>query len=90
VDEEKLAELIGKQLDKALNGRRAISDDDHRDHHAFVGILIEERRRRKQRWDAIRVHVLGWGIVTIILGLITALGQWAMHILEQIMKSGGG
>ena len=49
--------------------REALSADPrHLAHHAFVAELIEARRQRRERWEAIRRQVVGWALISLLSG----------------------
>lgn len=52
-----------------LQEHRTIDNETHRDHHEFVKILITERKQRMDRHEKIRTQVYGWGIISL-LGII--------------------
>ncbi len=43
----------------------AINEETHREHHAYIVTLLEERQRKIERWEKIRTSVIGWLIITI-------------------------
>ncbi len=75
MDEKRLVEL----MEQVLDARRRIDADTHAEHHSFVQLLIDERRVRKERWEKVRSHVYGWGIITAITGIGASL--W--HLIEK-------
>ena len=49
--------------------REALSaDPQHIAHHAFIAELIEARRQRRERWEAIRRQVVGWALISLLSG----------------------
>ncbi len=64
--------------------REAIATDEHLAHHAFVAELIEEKRRKREFWDALKKQVVGWAIISLLAGAGTAAYhayQWvATHV----------
>lgn len=45
------------------------ADPTHIAHHAFVAELIEEKRRRRDRWESIRQQVAGWALISVLSGI---------------------
>lgn len=50
------------------------------DHFAFVEAMMLKEQRKQEMWRAVKVHVLGWGIVALVGGL----GTFVLTHLEHI------
>lgn len=48
-----------------------IPEDIHREHHALVGEMIAEMKRKRERHEKIKAQVGGWLIITILSGIGT-------------------
>lgn len=46
-----------------------VDEELHATHHQFIEMMMEKEERRIARWEKIRTQVYGWGIITA-LGLI--------------------
>lgn len=64
-------------IKEALIEHRSIDAATHAMHHDFVADMIERRRRRLDRWEKVRVHIYGWGAVTLLGAAIYAIGNHA-------------
>lgn len=62
-------------IKEALIEHRSIDAATHATHHEYVAAMIERRRRRLERWEKVRVHVYGWGTVTLLSAAIYAIGS---------------
>jgi hypothetical protein len=82
--------VIGKQIRVAL--RDGIHDEIHQviqtaikelhvlstDESEYVRVLWAREKRAQERWEKIKVHVMGWGIVALV-GWIGALALQALE-----------
>lgn len=68
-------EAIKEAIKEALTEHRSIDAGTHATHHEYVAAMIERRRRRLDRWEKVRVHVYGWGAVTLLSAAIYAIGS---------------
>lgn len=56
----------------------------HVEHHQFLETLILREKRKQERWEAIKVHVLGWAIIAAIGSIWTAAYKfWLEHIIQR-------
>lgn len=78
MDEAKLAEILGRVLDE----RRVIDAETHASDHAFVQMLKERERRRIERVERVRQHVIGWGVISAIGTAGFALWQWFLATVK--------
>lgn len=62
-------EEIKRLLHDVLTEYKAINDEVHATHHAFIEMMIKKEERRIQRWETIKTQVGGWSII-LILGFI--------------------
>lgn len=49
---------------------------DHRDLREFLTTMADDRRVKKERWERVRTHVIGWSIVAAISGVIALSVHW--------------
>ena len=70
--EEDRKEFV-KLLNETLDGRDRIDAVTHKIHHDLIAEDIENRQIKRERWETIRRQVIGWGIVTILLMIGTAV-----------------
>lgn len=55
----------------------------HVEHHQFLETLIMREKRKQERWEAIKVHVLGWAIIAAIGSIGTAAYKfWIENIFN--------
>ena len=55
-------------------------EDIHREHHALIGEMIAEMKRKRERHEKIKAQVGGWAIITALSGIGTGVYQaflWA-------------
>ena len=72
MEDEQIAKVINAVLDK-----RRGEDIEHKEHHAFVNLMIQREERKKEMWNKVKTQVLGWGIIAIV----GSFGAWALsHI----------
>jgi len=60
-------------LHEVLAERAEIDTDLHASHHLFIAKWIAKEKREEERWEKIKTHVLGWGIIGIIGSIGTAV-----------------
>jgi len=65
ISQEKLRTIICSELES----RSRIDIDVHTAHHQFIQKYIEEQQRKRERWEAVKRQVLGWGIIALVGGL---------------------
>ena len=70
---------------EALNKRASLDGPTHKHHHDFMTdnmpymeAFITKEKRKQERWEKIKVHVLGWGIVGIVGGIGTIVVNYFM------------
>lgn len=72
-------DLVGA-INEVLDQRRG-EDMEHKEHHAFINMLIEKERRRQDRREKIKTQLMGWGLITFLGGLAwigkQAYNAWA-------------
>ena len=77
-----MADITKEELETILEsaiGKIAVIDKEtHEDHHNWIKMQIDKEQRAQERWEKIKVHVLGWGIVA----LIASLGTWVLKHLR--------
>lgn len=62
LDKEELKRL----LHDVLTEYKAINDEVHASHHAFIEMMIKKEERKAQRWETIKTQVGGWGIILVL------------------------
>ncbi len=65
----------------ALDKRNRLDGETHHHHHEFIAELIEARKVKRERWEKIRIQVMGWGIVA-------ALGSIGTAVYHTFVKNG--
>lgn len=55
------------------------------DEHAFLKAWIKREEIRAERWEKIKVHVLGWGVVAAV----GWLGSSILDSVKNMLHSGG-
>lgn len=75
-------------LNEVLDERKSISESTHRRDHEFVGDLVARAKRKNERFEKVKTNVLGWLVITIILGAGSVVWQWFIHLMKAT-KSGG-
>ena len=79
-------EEIIKEFNKALDRRRG-EDIQHKEHHAFVSMLIEKERIKQQRLETIRRQVLGWGVIVLLSGIGYAMYDYLVDAIAAVSKT---
>ena len=69
-------------LAAVFESTRAMPQDLHRKHHEFVDRWIEKEKRKSERWERTKTHVMGWGIVTAIGGIGYSVFEWLKSSLK--------
>jgi hypothetical protein len=57
----------------ALDARRAVTEQDHAQHHAYIKKLIAREVQREEFWHDLRRHVAKWGAVSVLSAAIYGL-----------------
>lgn len=65
-----MMEELKRAINEVLDERGRIDAETHHIHHDYVAQLIERERMRKERNEKVRTHVIGWGMVTALSGLV--------------------
>lgn len=81
-DKEELRDVVNEVLDS----RDRLDRETHMRHHQFIEELMEDFRRKKERAEAIKRHVMGWGAVLLVASFITSLGDYVLKIIERAAK----
>jgi hypothetical protein len=71
-------------LTEILEKARSVPAEVHRVHHEFVSALIERERRKTNRLEKTKTHVIGWGIVSGLTGIGYLIWDWLRSL-----KGGG-
>ena len=54
----------------------------HSDSHIFVLSLIEKERRKQELWEKAKAHVAGWGLVAILVFIVSSTWEHAVNLLK--------
>lgn len=63
-----------QELRKVLNN--GITPEDHIEQHEFIRALILREKRKQERYEKVKTHVIGWGVITAI-----SSGGYAIWVL---------
>lgn len=69
MEDQRLVDAVVKAVTQALDDRGTIEKSLHRKHHDYIDVLLVREQRRAERWESIKAHVYGWGIITAITGI---------------------
>jgi len=61
-----------------------ISEETHREHHAFIAEYIAEVKRKRERSEKIKAHVGGWAIVAVLSGIGTGAWKGFWYVVEHL------
>jgi len=75
-------DILKEALTEIFDERTVYDNQTHSDHHQFVGQLIEEAKRKRERRERLRQQVTGWGAITFLSGL----GIGAYHLFVDFIK----
>lgn len=78
IEAKAVAEAVVEVLDKRLG----IGEEEHREHHNFIRLLLKKMERRRVFWEQIRKQVIGWGIIALLSGIGVAVAdyfEWLFH-----------
>ncbi len=53
----------------------------HSDSHAFVQALMTKEQRKQELWEKAKAHVLGWGLVSLIVFVFTMTWEHVVNLL---------
>ena len=68
-------------LNEVLVAHPSLDPDKHYEQHEWIELQIKKEKRAQERWEKVKVHVLGWGVV----GLIGGIGAWVLsHIIGDL------
>ena len=71
-DYDKLAELFVEKLDS----KRNISKEKHERHHDFIETMILREKKKTETFEAVRLHVLKFGALSVMTALAIAAWQY--------------
>jgi len=71
-------------LAEAFHARQPanIAVEQHVEHHAFLESWIAKEKRKQELYEKVKAHVMGWGIVGLILTTIGGLGAAAIEFFR--------
>jgi hypothetical protein len=61
-----------------------ITEEEHREQHAFIREWIEEVKIKRDRREKIKTQVLGWGLVTFLGSIGTASYHSFLYLKEHL------
>jgi len=70
--DEDLNQII-EALNKTFDSRDRIDAITHKMHHDQYELDLEDRKIKRERWEAIKRQVLGWGIIVLLTTIGTAV-----------------
>lgn len=88
-DELRLRSVVQSVVSEELDTRRTIPIEEHRDHHHFIGLLIEQRRIRRERWEAVRRQVIGWSVIAALAAIGALAYESLIGWLRRLLGNGG-
>lgn len=74
-------QTIAEAVVAALDERRAITDQQHEEHHQFVQVLIRREQERTAFWIEMRNHVAKAGALALVTATFYALWLLLKHKL---------
>jgi len=77
-DKEDFRDLVHEIFDK----RRSIDDTTHAEDHAYIAICRKNVQKRKEFWEAMRVHLAKWGMLGVASWVFYALWHYFKHNLN--------
>jgi hypothetical protein len=60
----------------------AIPQELHKKHHEYLEVVLQDRQRRLERNEKIKVSVLGWFVITVLGGIGTLAYQLFVTLKE--------
>lgn len=73
------AELVAA-ISEALHDHRSVTDEVHKEHHAFIEFMIEREKRRAERVQTFQRSFIG----ALAVGAVTALAWVGKTILAAV------
>ncbi len=80
-DHEELVTAIIEALDKTSR----IDRETHKLHHDYLADTLEARRKRRERWEKVRVQVTSWSVITAIGAALSGLG-WIGKVIYDVIS----
>ena len=77
-------------MHSVMDARKRVDDATHKAHHEYIARCIARDKHRDERWEKVRTHVIGWGAVTAIGGMVYTLGEGIKQFFLNAMKAKGG
>ena len=72
ITKEDLREVI------ALAMERHVSSDSH----LFVQTLMAKEQRKQELWEKAKAHVIGWGLVALVVFVFTSTWEHIVNLLK--------
>jgi len=73
---------VKRLLHEVLVEYKAINDEIHSTHHAFIEMMIKKEERKQERMEKIKTQVGGWAVI-LLLGF---LGKAVWDFVEKQIK----
>lgn len=61
-----------------------MSEEQHREQHAFIAEMIEEMKLKRERREKIKTQVMGWGVVTALGSIGTGAYHAFVYLREHL------
>jgi hypothetical protein len=73
-------------LAEAFHARQpsSLAIEVHVEHHAFLEQWIAKEKRKQELYEKVKAHVMGWGIVSLIVATIGGLGATALEFFRSL------
>lgn len=69
---------------KAFEGAHCIPMEEHKSHHDFIRLMVENQKSKTERWEKVKTNVWGWMIITVLGGIGTAVYHGWQFLREHL------
>lgn len=76
LDIQTIVRVAAQTIKQELN---ILTDEEH----AFLKAWLVREKRAEERWEKIKTHVLGWGVVAFVGWIGTVLFDSVVHIIKR-------
>lgn len=76
--EERFAQTVIRVMDK----RRDMSEPEHKEHHEWIKAKKIKEEKMAEFWEAMKMHVLKWGILGSVSWIGYALWYYFIHTVK--------
>lgn len=80
--DRRMVRLSDEDIARIIDGVTARIFTHHDSHHEFIQELVEARRMRRERWEAIRRQVAGWMIIAFLSAIGTAVYKAGAYMIQ--------